>query len=274
MGVVKEQHAGLKIASPQVDEQSKLCGGIDFSRLESREPSNLTGERSGDFQVVIAQSALNKIHAHGGATPRIEVCGVLVGDVYHDEHGPYLLVEQIVEGAAANGGMGQVTFTAATWQHIQSTMDEHFPEKRIVGWYHTHPGHGIFLSEMDVFLHESFFGLPWQVAMVYDPQSGEEGMFHTEVGQPHKIGFLTEGDEPAARLPGMFMNPMSGHPVALPAVKKPKQPCESVVRKTFNAFLAMVGLILFAAVGMLAGVMIRMQHLQIPDWILRMVHNR
>jgi proteasome lid subunit RPN8/RPN11 len=273
MGVVKEHTGPKAAASPAADEQNHIFGGIDFARLATRELSHLSGERSSDFQVIIHQSALNRIHAHGGATPRIEVCGVLVGDVYRDDHGPYLLVEQIVEGAAANGGMGQVTFTAATWQHIQSTMDEQFPENRIVGWYHTHPGHGIFLSEMDVFLHESFFGLPWQTALVYDPQTGEEGLFHTELGQPHKITFLTEGDEPAAKLPGMGFNQASAQPLVLQPIKKPKLPCESVVRKTFKAVLAMIGLILFAAAGMLAGIMVRMQHLQIPDWILRMARK-
>ncbi len=29
----------------------------------------------------------------GAVPPDIEVCGVLVGNVYHDDHGPYLYVE-------------------------------------------------------------------------------------------------------------------------------------------------------------------------------------
>ena len=48
-------------------------------------------------------------------------------------------------------------------------MDAEHSEERIVGWYHTHPGFGIFLSGMDLFIQDHFFNLPWQVAFVYDP---------------------------------------------------------------------------------------------------------
>ncbi len=30
---------------------------------------------------------------------------------------------------------------------------------------------------MDVFIHENFFGLPWQTAYVFDPHSGADGFF-------------------------------------------------------------------------------------------------
>ena len=43
-------------------------------------------------QVIFKQSVLNDIYTHGRGAPDIEVCGVLVGNVYHDEHGPYLYV--------------------------------------------------------------------------------------------------------------------------------------------------------------------------------------
>ena len=109
---------------------------------------------------------LKRIYAHGDIDPRTEICGVLVGEVYQDGAGPYLLVDDVVEGLASHGSAGQVTFTPETWQHIQMEMDAKHPDRRIVGWYHTHPGHGIFLSEMDMFIHQSFFNLPWQTAFV------------------------------------------------------------------------------------------------------------
>jgi proteasome lid subunit RPN8/RPN11 len=47
-----------------------------------------------------------------------------------------------------------------------------------VGWYHSHPGLGVFLSEQDRFIHKSFFGdEPWYIAVVFDPASGERGVF-------------------------------------------------------------------------------------------------
>src|SRR6185312_7843235 len=57
-------------------------------------PSSGTDKRSGGgFDVIVKRSVLNDIHRHGRATPEVEVCGVLLGNVYQDEQGPFLHVE-------------------------------------------------------------------------------------------------------------------------------------------------------------------------------------
>jgi proteasome lid subunit RPN8/RPN11 len=70
-----------------------------------------------------------------------------------------------------------VTFTQDTWEHIYKIKDKEYPEERIVGWYHSHPGFGVFLSDHDTFIHKNFFSSALQVAWVYDPHSDEEGCF-------------------------------------------------------------------------------------------------
>jgi hypothetical protein len=62
-------------------------------------------------------------------------------------------------------------------------MDGKHQGKRVVGWYHTHPGFGVFLSDRDQFIHKSFFDLPFQVAFVYDPKSREHGLFSWRDGE-------------------------------------------------------------------------------------------
>jgi proteasome lid subunit RPN8/RPN11 len=47
----------------------------------------------------------------------------------------------------------------------------------MVGWYHTHPGFGIFLSGMDLFIHQNFFTQIWHVAYVLDPRARTSGFF-------------------------------------------------------------------------------------------------
>src|SRR5579872_4904375 len=133
-----------------LENQFNVCGGIDFAHLQHVKMSDLNGPRTPSFQFIVRQSAMNRIFAHGDSNSRVEVCGVLVGDVYRDDTGAFTLVEHIIEGQAATGSAGQVTFTADTWQHIQVLMDKQYPDLRIVGWYHTHPGHGVFLSDMDI----------------------------------------------------------------------------------------------------------------------------
>jgi proteasome lid subunit RPN8/RPN11 len=147
---------------------------------------------------VVRQSVLNAIHAHGRANPRIEVCGVLVGNMYRDDDGAYLYVRDLIRGEHATATAGSVTFTSDTWTHFHEQMDEKHPADRILGWYHTHPDFGIFLSSMDLFIHENFFNLPWQVAFVHDPVRCEHGLFGWEKDHVVKTDFVVEMDEPAA----------------------------------------------------------------------------
>ena len=152
------------------------------------------GIREDRFQVVFAQSVLDEIHLHGQGSNDIEVCGVLIGNGYRDARGPYLLIEHCIRGNGARTKATNVTFTAETWAHITEVVDRDHADRKMVGWYHTHPGFGIFLSDMDVFICDNFFNLPWQVAFVYDPISGDEGNFIWRGGKTHRDLVLIEDD--------------------------------------------------------------------------------
>jgi proteasome lid subunit RPN8/RPN11 len=195
---------------PQIAGQVQL--DVDPAQLpEMTLPDGITGERKACFQSLVRQSAIRNIEAHGKASMGAEVCGVLVGDIYRDASGPLLYIRAIIRGDPATGNVSQVTFTSQTWSHIHEQLEQNFPDEKIVGWYHTHPGHGIFLSGMDLFIHENFFNLPWQIAMVYDPHSHEHGLFVWKDQKTVRDEFLIENDpideteitaEEAANVPG------------------------------------------------------------------------
>lgn len=168
---------------------------LEPAQFTWRSLPGLNGRRTPDFQVVIHQSVLDEIHAHGHTRRDAEVCGVLVGLPCRDDTGPYLHIEACIRGENAASATANVTFTAQTWTHIQSEMDRLHPDQKIVGWYHTHPGFGIFLSGMDLFIHQSFFDLPWQVAFVYDPLGKDEGSFVWSEGKPVRKPFLVQSDQ-------------------------------------------------------------------------------
>jgi proteasome lid subunit RPN8/RPN11 len=147
-------------------------------------------------QIIFKQSVLNEIYTHGRSAPDIEVCGVLVGNVYQDAMGPFVFVEACIRGNFSTGKAAQVTFTGKTWTHIQDVMDTSYPDMRILGWYHTHPGHGIFLSDMDLFIHKHFFNLPWHLAFVFDPQNQEEGLFAWRNANMAIESFVVQKDMP------------------------------------------------------------------------------
>lgn len=70
-----------------------------------------------------------------------------------------------------------VTFTRETWDHMTRVVMARHPGQRIVGWYHSHPRFGIFLSAHDVAIQTTYFSQPWQVSYVFDPVQHERGLF-------------------------------------------------------------------------------------------------
>jgi len=116
---------------------------------------------------------LRQIRQHARSNSKTEVCGVLIGE----ENGSGLSINARIAGLNAAQAGTYVTFTQDTWEHIYKIKDKDYPDDRIVGWYHSHPGFGVFLSDHDTFIHKNFFSSALQVAWVYDPHSDEEGCF-------------------------------------------------------------------------------------------------
>jgi proteasome lid subunit RPN8/RPN11 len=123
--------------------------------------------------LVVDSEVVRQIRQHARSSGKTEVCGVLIGQ----DRDHRIEVAACIEGQNADEAGAHVTFTQDTWEHIYAVKDKKYPNERIVGWYHSHPGFGIFLSDHDTFIHKNFFSSPGQVAWVFDPQSDEEGCF-------------------------------------------------------------------------------------------------
>jgi proteasome lid subunit RPN8/RPN11 len=135
-----------------------------------------------DFRIYIDESAFDRIC--NNAEKDREVGGILVGDVLQDKNGPFIKVDHVIEALHAEEKGTELTITHETWNHIHEQMDKTHSGKRILGWYHTHPNFGIFLSEQDQFIQQSFFNLAFQVALVYDPVRKVHGVFSWRDSKP------------------------------------------------------------------------------------------
>lgn len=133
--------------------------------------------------LTIDNEATRRIRQHARAHMKTEVCGVLIGAMDDGE----VRVRASIEALNAAQAGTHVTFTQDAWEAIYKVKDQSYPEERIVGWYHSHPGFGVFLSEHDTFIHQNFFSSPNQVAWVYDPHTDEEGCFGWIGGGLHRI---------------------------------------------------------------------------------------
>lgn len=138
-----------------------------------------------EFRIFIEEKAFDRICSSADAVR--EVGGILVGEALRDENGPYIRVDAIIEALHAEESGTELTITHATWNHIHQQMDTVHAGKRIIGWYHTHPNFGIFLSERDRFIQQSFFDLSFQIALVYDPVRREHGIFTWRENKPWRV---------------------------------------------------------------------------------------
>jgi proteasome lid subunit RPN8/RPN11 len=152
-------------------------------------------------EVAIDREVVRTIRQHARSCNKTEVCGVLIGQ----DRDQRVQITSCIEGENAEGAGAHVTFTQDTWEHIYAVKDKKYPDERIVGWYHSHPGFGIFLSEHDTFIHKNFFSSPGQVAWVYDPDSDEEGCFGWVDGRIERLPRVSvldhRGGEPAEATP-------------------------------------------------------------------------
>jgi len=212
---------------------------VSLNTLPHRNTKALSARRSTGLDIIIRGTALSCIRAHGDSNPNAQTYGILVGDLYQDANGPYLLIEQIIQAESAGGN----DFTD-TWEKIQELMNEDYPNSRIVGWYRTGPGNGVFLSNSDRTLHDSYFGIPWQTALIYNPQLRETGIFSTRAGALLGIELLVESDQ---------------------AASTQSKAAKRTGGWSFGRFLlALIALALFAAMGYLLGLLLLQVHFHLP----------
>ncbi|MDQ3021230.1 MAG: LysM peptidoglycan-binding domain-containing protein [Bacteroidota bacterium] len=141
----------------------------EYSGLEE-DPSNL--------KIYIEQETLENIEEYLSSDQNNELGGVLVGEVcINSDSNTFILIENLITAKHTNSSLSRLTFTHETWNYINQILERQFSGKKILGWFHSHPGHTVFLSTYDVFIQENFFNLYYMVAYVFDPTIKERGFF-------------------------------------------------------------------------------------------------
>lgn len=130
-------------------------------------------------EVFVTQKSYVRLCAHAGSDLDNEVGGVLAGKWRVDGATGlrFVIVEGILPAPHTRHGSTFVTFTQDSLVALNTQLEERYPGKQMVGWYHTHPRMGLFLSGYDAWLHEHFFPEAWQVALVVDPWARQGGFF-------------------------------------------------------------------------------------------------
>ncbi|MBM3269401.1 MAG: Mov34/MPN/PAD-1 family protein, partial [Candidatus Sericytochromatia bacterium] len=156
-------------------------------------------------EVAVRAAALAAARRHGDGSPGREVGGILYGRCVRRDDCYAVEICAALPARDAAGSAVHLVFTPAAWEHVFAGRAALEPDLEIVGWYHTHPGLGVFLSGTDRRTHATWFGRPWQVAMVLDPLADEAGLFSGS-GEAIACRVVREAGETPA-LPGAGRTP-------------------------------------------------------------------
>jgi proteasome lid subunit RPN8/RPN11 len=141
----------------------------------------------GQLPVYVELDAWRAMHEHAAENSKTELGGVLLGQQYVDTVGrPFVVVHRTLRAKHYRTTAASFTFTHDTWAEIMREKEQLDPALKIVGWYHTHPGWGIFLSSADLFICENYFTNPLDVAIVIDPCRRNMGIFYWQKAQMQK----------------------------------------------------------------------------------------
>ncbi|MEW6046153.1 MAG: LysM domain-containing protein [Bacillota bacterium] len=104
--------------------------------------------------------------------------GVLMGRALVNRAGQrFVLIDGAIEAPEVEAASRSVKFTPRAWKSLRAAAGSGFANREIIGWFHSRPDEPLYLSPYETFVHQTHFGAPWQVALVFDPASGQHAFW-------------------------------------------------------------------------------------------------
>ncbi|KAK2744612.1 multicatalytic endopeptidase [Myotisia sp. PD_48] len=174
-----------------------------FTRmLQAAQGMGMNGGQSGDTPNLIDNSetvhisslALLKMLRHGRAGVPMEVMGLMLGD-FVDEY-TVRVVDVFAMPQSGTGVSVEAVDPVFQTKMMEMLLQTGRPET-VVGWYHSHPGFGCWLSSVDINTQQSFEQLtPRAVAVVVDPIQSVKGKVVIDAFRLISPQTLVMGHEP------------------------------------------------------------------------------
>ena len=139
-------------------------------------------------QIVFKPQAVKQLKHYidwGRSTKRntFEQQGILLGNVYQTPSGYVGVVDTILLSESV-GNQVYIESAHSDWSKMDQQMDEINSNRKRklvkLGWWHTHPNMGIFMSGTDRETQANYFYKDWQFAVVLNPQDEKWGAFAGE----------------------------------------------------------------------------------------------
>ena len=150
-----------------------------------------------ELKIYIQKEVLTAIDGYMASDTNNELGGVLIGNLCEASDGSrFILIQNHIHAEHTTASLSRLTFNHETWEHFDREIEKHYSDQMILGWYHSHPGHTVFLSEHDMFIQENFFNMEFMVAYVYDPTINDRGFFYWNNGKTERSSgfFIAVGE--------------------------------------------------------------------------------
>lgn len=99
----------------------------------------------------------------------IEIGGIILGEYGKYKKTEFIDVKFFILASKAISFNSSIIFTNESLMEIHNCIENEFKGMMVLGWFHTHPRYGIFLSEQDQFIDNYFFSEPYHISFVIDP---------------------------------------------------------------------------------------------------------
>lgn len=181
-----------------------------------------------DVKVYIKQDVYKALEKLAASDTSKELGSIILGQYAEELGKTHVIISDYIEAKYTDASASTLTFTHETWEYVHKQHEKLYSDKKIIGWQHTHPNYGIFLSNYDMFIQENFFNMPFQVAYVIDPVQNLRGFFQWKNGKIEK-------------LKGYYIYDDIGKPIKIEQKKIEKK--ETVKPKSDKVLLSLVSIL-------------------------------
>lgn len=127
--------------------------------------------------VYMTETALDKAKAHFASEAKkgLEAIGLLLGEVNSFNGRTYSFITEYIT-SKNNATSVSVRFSEKAFSDLAFEINS-VKTKFVIGWAHSHPNYGCFLSSTDLRTQRKYFNQEYNIALVIDPIRGEKKFF-------------------------------------------------------------------------------------------------
>lgn len=178
----------------QVDRMERIQRYLQTMHAQSGGPNVDTPAVDTSEQIYISSLALLKMLKHGRAGVPMEVMGLMLGEFVDDYT---VRVCDVFAMPQSGTGVSVEAVDPVFQTKMLDMLKQTGRPEMVVGWYHSHPGFGCWLSGVDINTQQSFEALNQRaVAVVVDPIQSVKGKVVIDAFRSINPQMVMLGQEP------------------------------------------------------------------------------